>query len=475
MGTRRSALYRDVGAQSDEFGGRWGLSQRDFLTEWRGDKKIRNVAEMLANSAVISALRLSLEMPIRGIDWSFSGPEGIDAENDPGLTLLNDSFNALTGSWQDHTLDALLMPFYGWSLFSITYQREGGRVLWRKFKPLGHDTIQGWIFDDDGGLAGVKQWPHLWPEPIPIERLILYRFRKTSGDPEGESVLRPAWISWYHVKNVMTLEGIGIERNLAGLPVITPPMGADMADGSTDRTAAETLGRNVRNDEQGSVVLPAPTGEGDHMRWHFQLVSAPGVSKVLDTNMVISRYEKRMLMAALSQFLMLGMDNIGALATFEGATDFHAMLLDAIADNIAETFTKYAIPRLFALNGLDPDGYTLEHTSAGNKDLLALGDLLQKAGGFINIMPDDELEIRSWLNFPPKTLEEIQMARDDAEAQRAARIAAMPPQMQQQMGAEVYAAGNAPDDDDRRRFERTWERKMGAYWREQQKRILDEM
>ena len=97
--------------------------------------------------------------------------------------------------------------------------------------------------------------------------------------------------------------------------------------------------------------------------WGLELVASAGASKTADTDMVINRYDKRMLMATLSQFIMLGMDNVGALATFEGATDFFILTLNAVADTIAETFTKFAVARLLELNGYDPDGVRLEHLS----------------------------------------------------------------------------------------------------------------
>jgi hypothetical protein len=476
MGIRRG-LTTDIGATGFEHRS-FGYSRQDFLSEWIGATKIKNIAEMIHNSPTIGALRLSLEMPIRDIDWQFVGPEGVDEETDPGLLILNDSMDAMSHSWNDHIIDALLFPFYGWSMFTITYQNDGGRMLWKKFKMLGHDTVHRWLFDPvDGGLAGVQQSPHLWPDPIPIERMLIYRFRKTKNDPEGESVLRPAYIPWYFTKHIQELEAIGVERNLAGMPVITPPAGADMTESdseSTDYGRAHAIVRNVRNDEQGGVVLPPPTAEGDHNSWHFELVTAGGMSKVIDTNMIISRYEKRMLMAALSQFLMLGMDNIGALATFEGATDFHAMLLNSVSDIIAETFSKFAIPRLLVLNGIDPDGYALIHSPAGDIDLPGFADILAKAGTFLTWTPEDEVDLRSRMRMPEKTVEELEELQEE-ERERNAEIAAQfqPSQGEEQedFGTEYYAADNAPDDDERKRLERQWFKRMVDYGSDALKRV----
>lgn len=470
MGIRRGALTSDIGDTGlERYGGR---PRGDFLADWQfTEKKVKRVQEMLYNSPVVAGLRMSLEMPIRDIEWQFTGPEGVDEDNDRGLGILNDSLEAMTHSWNDHIIDALLFPFYGWSMFTVTYQRDGGRWLWRKFKELGQDTVYQWLFEDDGGLLGLRQYPHIWPDPIPIERMLLYRFRKSRNNPEGESVLRPAWIPYFYTKGIQEIEAIGIERNLAGLPMIRPPMGADMAEGSTDRDEAEKIVRNVRNDEQGGIVLPTPLGDGDHLRWHFELVSSGGLSKTIDTNMVVSRYEKRILMSALSQFLMLGMDNIGALATFEGATDFHAMLLNSVADIIAETFSKFAIPRLLRLNGVDPAGYGIRHSPAGDLDLPAFADILQKAGSFITWTTEDEIDLRARLRLPEKSPEEIDDIKSEEQARADERLAMMQPNQQQ--GFTAFAAGNAPEDDERRRFENTLQGRMKSYWRDQRKRIME--
>jgi hypothetical protein len=179
MGRRRGALTSDIGHTG--YGGvrrpTFGYSQEDFLPEWRGREKIKHIGEMVNNSPVIGALRLSMEMPIRDIDWQFIGPEGVDEDNDPGLLILNDSLEAMSHSWNDHITDAMLFPLYGWAMFTETYQQDGGRWLWKKFKMLGHDTVHRWLFEEDGGLAGLQQLPHLWPDPIPIERMLIYEER----------------------------------------------------------------------------------------------------------------------------------------------------------------------------------------------------------------------------------------------------------------------------------------------------------
>ena len=476
MGTRRTALYQELGDIGLNQTG-WGEVGDEFLREWQGaGEKAKRVREMLYNSPVIGALRLAVEMPVRDIAWQFVSDLGDD---DPRLALVNDSWNALTHSWNDHISDVLDFLWYGWSMFTITYQQDGGRLLWSKFRPLAHDTLMKWQFSPDGGMAGIQQWPHLWPDPIPIERMVVYRFRRKRGNPEGESILRPAWSSWFYAKNIQHIEAIGIERNLAGLPVVTMPENADVAESddlNTDVGRARSITRGVRNDEQSGVVLP--------FGWKFELAASTAAGKVNDTDTVINRYDKRMLMAALSQFLMLGMENTGALATFEGSNDFFTLTLNAVADTIAETFTKFAVERLLALNGLDPTGVRLEHSPAGNVRPEMLADALSKisAAGLLTWTAADEVMLRSVFRLPERAVEEIEADKDIARQEAADRAEAMrqalaqrqapaddegdeEPDVDEQsadMALEVYAT-NDGNDAYRLRMERAWQRKMAVF------------
>lgn len=480
MGQRRTALYQDIGDTGLNSTG-WGETGDEFLREWQGaGEKARRVREMLYNSPIVGALRMAIEMPIRAIEWQFVSDEG---EDDPRLALLNDALAAMSHSWEDHITDALGFLWYGWSMFTITYQSDGQRVLWRKLRPLAPDTLQRWLIAPDGGMEGIQQWPHLWPNPIPIERMVVYRFRRARGNPEGESLLRPAWPAWYYVKNIQQIEAIGIERDLAGLPRITLPEHADTSDSddpTTDVGRARQIVRNVRADEIGGLVLP--------FGWQFDLVSSSGPGKV-DTDEVIGRYNRQMLMAALSQFLALGMDSIGALATFEGGTDFFTLTLNAVADTIGETFTKFAAARLLELNGYAPDGVRLEHSPAGDVQPAAIADALSKltAAGAMTLTADDEVWLRGLFRMPKRDAGDIEGDRAIAAEERriaaevmrqavAQRPESEPPDAtpdSDEMTAALWPDTYAADGDDayRARMERQWQRKMAAFLQRQRRDV----
>src|SRR3990167_2944882 len=435
-----------------------GFVNQDFLREWQGIRAYKNANEMRLNSPVIAALLNAIEQSVRSVDWQWTSEAG---EDDPRLELIQDSLDGMSHSWNDHIIEALTFLPFGFSIFEIVYRREGGRVLWRKFAIRGQDTVQKWDIQDDGGIAGFHQQTlnSYATVYIPIERMILYRARVERNNPEGRSILRPAYIPYYYAKNIAQIEAIGVERDLAGLPMIKLPSGAD--PGGTDTTTAEELVRRIRNDEQAGLVLP--TG------WEFELVTTGG-TRLFDTDKIIARYEKRMLMSALAQFLILGMDQIGSLALSKDQTDFFNMSVNTTADIIAETFTKFVIPRLLLLNGMDPNGMKLEHSPAGDVDKDVLTKALAASTQHITWTVEDEVWLRHVLGLPEKEAEELEAERE-AKHQRDIEKAQTNPFLGK-FRAEQYAEADAPDVKARQKHERTWNAKFKQFFKEQRERVL---
>jgi hypothetical protein len=465
-----------------------GQIQADFLREWRGKEAYKRANEMRLNSPIVGALLLSVEYSIRKVDWFFSSDQGHD---DPRLALLNEAREAMSLSWNDHIAEAVTFLPFGFSIFEIVYQVVGGQWLWKKFAPRGQDTVRAWKFDENGGLAGFVQSaaPKYTEVEISIEDLIIYRTRVERGNPEGRSILRTAWIPYYFAKHMQQTEAIGIERGLDGFPVVKLPVDAttDESDANSDASKAAKIVRNIRNDEQAGIVLP--------FGWELDLM-APGSQSRLDADKVIRRYESRILMSTLSQFLMLGQEAVGSYALSSDQTSFFAMSMNAVADIVSETFTKYAIPRLLKLNGYDAQGLRLEHTPAGDVDLTKITDLLSRAGANITWRPEDEMWLREVGGMPKIEQEEIEEAAEE-KAERAEELAERLAQMNEARGNQadpdgmfrgerkvtivtdpsgpqrhtIFAA-NPPDEVARRKMERKLNRQLTSFQDELRKKIL---
>ena len=438
-----------------------GIIQQEFLTDLRisgHGKGYKIYDEMRKNSPVVGALLNAISQAILAVDWTFTSENG---NEDPRLQLINDSINNMDFTLKEHMTEVLSVLSFGFSLFEIVYQRVGGRLLWRKFSFRGQDTINRWIIDEDkdkGKILGFEQQSNTVYQPveIPIDKCIHYRTNKERNNPEGISMLRTSYTSYYYAKNITAIEAIGIERDLVGIPMIKLPDGADTSDGSDDMTRAEKIVRRVRNDEQAGLVIPPG--------WDFTLVSAESTRQT-DSGSVISRHEKRILMSVLAQFLVLGMDQVGSMSLSEDQTDFFNMSVNSFADMIADTFTRQAVRKLMVLNGLDPNGVKLEHSPAGDVSMITISEALKNLAGFITLFPEDQKTLRSIIGLPDKTVEEIEAEEERQASREQDIISGVPP-----VGFDAFEATPEETKDD---IEKAFSKKISRFFKKQRERVLD--
>ena len=441
-----------------------GQIQDEFLRELRGKEGYKKYDEMRRNSPIVGAALLATENLIRQISWNVTG----DDENDLRVDFVEEVLEGMSLSWNDHIIEALTMLPFGFSLFEVVYKRdEQNRIVWRKFAPRGQDTVHQWVFDGNGGLAGMKQLaaPTYAVIEIPIEKMLLYRTRVERGNPEGRSMLRSAWIPYYYAKHIQQIEAIGVERDLAGLPVITLPANATTDDNDTsDFGKARLMVRNVRNDEQSGIVLPSSD-------WTFELASTGG-SRAFNTDDIVKRYESRILMSALAQFIMLGQNSIGSQSLSKDQSDFFSMAVDAIADIIGDTFTKFAIPRLLKLNGMDDKGIRLEHTPVGDTNKTMILEMVSKIGSYVTWDAEEEVWLRGVLGLPEKEVEALRQARELKKQEDAAALEKKNSWRFDENKADVFFA--EPRDEARReRSEQEWEAALQAFFAKQKQRVVE--
>lgn len=361
-----------------------GRPHTEPLHKLRGREGYRIYNEMRLNDPVIGATLFAIEQSVRALSWF------VTPKDDPRAGFIQSCLDDMSHSFNDHLSEALTMLPFGWSWFEIIYKRcPDGRVGWRKFAIRGQNTLHRWELDAAGGLRGLVQVcpPDFQPVMVPIEKSILYRTRVEQGNPEGRSILRTAYPSYYFVRNLREIEAIGIERDLCGLPMLVPPEGADLSEGSTDRTAAENLLRRVRNDEEAGVLVPPG--------WSFNLVSGGGAKA--NVHEVIVRYETRIALSVLAQFLMLGLENTGSLALARTQAALFSSAVSAFADVIADTFTRFAIRPLLKLNALPDGGIKLQHGPLGQLQYNEIGGFLAQMAGVGLLDPAGDEGLEAWV------------------------------------------------------------------------------
>jgi hypothetical protein len=249
---------------------------------------------------------------------------------------------------------------YGFSYHEVVFKRRSGytgvrrskysdgKIGWAKIAPRSQESLQEWIFDENSGSvkAMVQQCvSDAQVHVIPLERSLLFRTKIIRDNPEGRSLLRNAYRPWYFKKHIEEIEGIGIERDLAGLPVLIPPEDVDIWNDQDEiavkyKTAATSLVKSIRRDANEGVVLP--------FGWDLKLLST-GSRRQFDTNAILNRYDQRIAITMLADIVMLGADKVGSFALANVKKSLLATSLETILDSIASVFNRYAIPQLFSL------------------------------------------------------------------------------------------------------------------------------
>ena len=395
-----------------------GVFYEEFLPELRGQRGIRAYKEMSENDDIIGAILFAVKMLIRNVHWGVQ-PGGTEELDEECAAFVESCLYDMENSWTGTLSEILSFLVYGWSAHEIVYKRRMGRnrdvrlgskhsdglIGWQKLPIRAQDTLYQWEYGTNDDLHGMTQMPP--PDfgfiTIPIEKLLLFRTEIRKGNPEGRSVLRNAYRSWFFKKRFQEIEGIGIERDLAGLPVLVAPEGVDIWDNDPDivrtRTLAETLVKNIRRDSMEGIVLPAG--------WDLKLLSTGG-KRNFDTNATIDRYDTRMAMTVLADFVLLGHQKVGSFALSDNKTEMFSLAIGAFLDIICEEFNKKAIPYLVDVNGEHFGGITdypeLVHGDIETQDLGKLGDYIQKMTGIGVLQPDSGLEdfVRQQAGLPER-------------------------------------------------------------------------
>lgn len=439
-----------------------GIVQEEYLRELRGDRWIKTVKEMSDQDAIIGAFLLAIELLLRQVSWDVEPVEGeTEGESSPAMDVaefIEECFDDMSHGMEDTISEILTMLPFGWAYMELVYKRRlgesssprlrskytDGRIGWRKWSIRSQDTLDRWEFDESGGVQGMWQRVDNIAKPpvlIPIEKALLFRTTMRKGNPEGRSVLRNAYRSYYFKKNIENIEAIGVERDLAGLPVAhVPPqilLGAT-ADDANLRTEITNIVTNIRRDEQEGVLWPLAYDDKGNKLYELELLSSGG-SRQFDTDAIIARYDQRIAMSVLADFILLGHESVGSYALSATKSSLFKTALTAWLDSIADVINTHAIPRLLALNGIDvalaPKFCFGRVGDVELEDLIGFVERTTRAG--MTLFPDVEVEnkLRSEVDLPLLSEDDMQRREDEkVRKDKAADNALLPPQPVMQPG-----------------------------------------
>lgn len=339
-----------------------GYVYEEFISKLRWPYAGDVYKEMSDNDPVIGAILYLAEMLIRNAGWTVTAASDKSVDKE-AAEFVQTCMDDMDMSWANTICEILSMLPYGFSFHELVYKiRRGpeeknskykskysdGRIGWKRMPIRAQSTLHEWLFDEDGDIKAFVQLapPDYKVTTIPLSKGLLFRTKVSRDNPEGRSLLRNAYRPWYFKKRIEEIEGIGIERDLAGLPLLTAPEGLDLWDETDPRMQAlkcnaEELVRNVRRDSEEGILLPHG--------WELELLST-GSSRQFDTNTIVNRYDNRIAITMLSDLVLIGGDKTGSFALADTKQSLLSTALEAQVDNISDILNKYAVPKLMQLN-----------------------------------------------------------------------------------------------------------------------------
>lgn len=438
--------FKEVGSSGlRQFG---GYVREEFLPQLQGRQAARVYREMSDNSAVVSALLFSIVQSMRKVEWrtvaASDKPEAV-----AGQEFADSLREDMSHTWEDFITDALSMLPFGYAPHEIVYKRrlgrkppgakeagqpspssnyDDGRIGIRKLPIRGQDTVLKWFIDPNGEILGLTQQPYVGPTvDVPIEKLLLFRPTAHKNNPEGRSILRSGYRSYYFIKRLEEQQAIALER-MSGVPVVDVPNALleDAAAAKPGAVAAlnawKKLATNVRIDEQMGLVLPSDRYPGANGApsteriYDFRLV-VPSGRVTADFEAPIGRYTLNILMTCLADFIQLGHAARGTQSLAVSKVDMFMGAIEGWLNAIAAVLNRHLLPRMWLLNGLDLDTMPQYVPDLAQRvDLDALSNfVLRVAQAGMPLFPDEEIEsyLRDAAGLPD-------ISDDDAYAATAA-------------------------------------------------------
>lgn len=344
------------------------------LQKLAGQGWMKAIRDMTYNDPVIGAMQFAIEMLARQATWKIV-PYSSDSEHEKDAQFARECiFEDMAQTWQETLCEILTMGPYGYAWLEMCYKTRGGesrdkkknsrysdgRVGFRKWALRGQDSLYQWKFDDFDDIESFVQMsaPDFKLREIPFEKSLHFRPTAHMQNPEGRSIYRNAYRPWFFKTNIENIEAIGIERELAGLPVIDVPADWFLDSASPDEKRmvdyAQDLADLVRNDEVKGVVMPAKYDDNKNRVFDIRLLSSNG-KRQFDTSVTINRLDQRIAVCVLADFVFLGTNPNGSNALMDGKTGIFSNALSAWLDTICDTVNRRAIPKLQKLNGRPTD------------------------------------------------------------------------------------------------------------------------
>lgn len=380
-----------------------GYLTEEFIRELSGERAMRVFREMSENDATIGAILEAITALITGAEWSVTAADETEEAED-AKKRVEDIFLADMETPLEEVMTEVCTMFpYGFAPMEIIYApRDDGMIGVRSMELRSQTSLSRWEVDREGKLLGMWQ-AATWKNTvlIPIERIALFRTKSVKSNPQGRSILRSIYRAWHMKCKMEEIEAIGVERDLAGLPVLSIPNQYFDPNASPEDKAffayCKRLVTQLRRESREGIVMPSDVFEHNGQvtgirQVELKLLSSGG-GRTFDTNGIIARYDRAIATSVLADFVFLGQQSVGSFALSSDKTALFAQVVGSYLRRIAIVLNS-VVKRVWEINGLNPS--LMPKLTPGDietRDPAEMANFLATlSGSGAQVFPDRDLE-----------------------------------------------------------------------------------
>lgn len=383
---RRNITETEVGNTGLNLRGVRGKVEENISKLWKGKNKKEFISEMRLNDPYVNAWINAKNAIALKPDWVIQPRNPEDSKSKEYADLISNMlFNDMATTFNSFVLNSITMAEYGFAISEIVLKKRQGKTdnpmttsLYNdglfgvaKLSPRWQNSITKWDIDNNGNIENVYQRSNDFgttDTKIPYKKILHFVMNGYNGNPEGESVLRGTFASYYNKKNIERIQRETFERGFTGiLDIQVPPRYMskkyNTPEGIEMMRVIDAFLRNVKQGKEAGIIRPASKD------FNIELIQGK-TGTGLDPDKMIDRYNTEIVMCLLSDSFM------GKSKVYQGAsgeqtkTKIYKSFIGIILDEIKEQINKKLIPLLFNINNLDTE--YMPYLDYGNLDDLDL-------------------------------------------------------------------------------------------------------
>ena len=354
-----------------------GITQDEMYRELTFPNSIKTYKRMSYHTSINACLNLYDNL-ISKVTWRVVPPPNPTEKEKQDTEFINQCLQDMQTPLRRVVKDALSSNIYGFSVLEKVFYRRttsngslynDGKIGIKKIAHRNQESIKNFVFSENGNdvigvkqsLAGANTLRYSTTKTdvvIPRNKFILVTAGRNREDPYGVSPLRDAWLSYTYLVLTEEAEATGLQKDLAGTPLLRLPSQYLATDASPEQKALyegfKNIVRNIQVNNQSGLILPSDQSqETKSYLFDFELIPSQGNGRSFATDKIKQYFQNQIYTSLGADVLLLGQSSTGSYSLASVKNTMTGAKVESILDSIVESFQHDLIRHLYELNGMD--------------------------------------------------------------------------------------------------------------------------